>query len=295
MQGGILTCSWDKFSSGATRFIIGFNKKILLANTLCEIADAVYASDLSMLSARYAWLGAVCYSLQLYYDFSGYSDMAVGLSRMFGYDCPENFHDPYMTKSVSEFWRRWHMTLGSWFRDYIYIPLGGSRVKSRRRLYLNLLAVWLLTGLWHGADWTFVVWGLFYFLLIAFEKTTGLPKRISNKGMKVVYRIFTLLFINFMWVIFRAENISAAVTFLTHMFVGAVNPVQDARVLFLLKDNLVFVLAAVLFCMPVGSWVRKWMQAYGLHPFAAVHLFLFLWAVSYVVAGANNPFTYANF
>ncbi len=312
LQGGGYDCTWDRFSSGVTRFIIGFNKKILLANTLCEIADAVYASDMTVLSTGYAWLGAVCYSLQLYYDFSGYSDMAAGLSWMFGLDCPENFHYPYMTKSVSEFWRRWHITLGSWFRDYIYIPLGGSRVESRWRLYLNLLAVWLLTGLWHGADWTFVVWGFAYFLAVAFEKTTGLPERFTKKVPGIVYRIFTLLFIHFMWVIFRADDMPMALTFISRMFAGAANPAEDARALFLLRDNLVFVAAAVLFCMPAGAWIQEWVHAgmdqaakrkYRMYQAvdsvlqilsAGVNLFLFLWAVSYVVAGANNPFAYAN-
>ena len=155
--------------SGLRRFILGFGKKILLANSTGEIADAVFAMTADQLDFRLAWLGAVCYTLQIYYDFSGYSDMAIGLGRMFGFHFLENFNYPYISRSVTEFWRRWHISLSTWFRDYVYIPLGGSR-KGPWRTYRNLFVVWLLTGVWHGANWTFLCWGLFYFLLLCLEK-----------------------------------------------------------------------------------------------------------------------------
>lgn len=163
--------------------------------------------DLEQTSAPLLWLGAVSYSLQLYYDFSGYSDMAVGIGQMYGISCPKNFDYPYITKSVSEFWRRWHITLGAWFRDYIYIPLGGSRVHSRARLYFNLFVVWILTGIWHGANWTFIFWGLGYFAAIAFEKTSGLPGKLKSKRSRTIYRFAVLAFINFQWVIFNSADL----------------------------------------------------------------------------------------
>lgn len=165
------------FARGGYYFVLGFVKKVLLANVLSIITVEVFGMDFSKTTPALLWLGAICYSLQLYYDFAGYSDMAVGLGEMCGISCCENFNYPYMTASVSEFWRRWHISLGSWFRDYVYIPLGGSRTKSKGRIYLNLFVVWLLTGIWHGANWTFIVWGLLYFVVISFEKIFQLPKK----------------------------------------------------------------------------------------------------------------------
>ena len=297
VKGGSLTL----FSDGVYRFMLGFCKKVLLANVLANITSEVFSASAADFSTAYAWLGSICYSMELFYDFSGYSDMAIGLSQMFGYKCMENFNYPYMTESVAGFWRRWHISLSQWFRDYIYIPMGGSRNKSPYRVYLNLLVVWLLTGIWHGADWTFIAWGLGYFVMIAFERLTGLPKKIRSKGGKLFYRIFALLFINCDWILFKSENIGAGLSFIKKLFVCGANPAADARALFLLKDYGVFIIAGLLFCVPVIPFVERKLEgksalksAFDFIKIAAVAI-LFIWSISFIVAGQNNPFAYANF
>ena len=289
------------FSEGVFRFLTGFCKKVLIADVLSKVTAEIFAAPPESSSMLYAWLGAVCFSLQLLFDFAGYSDMAIGVSAMFGYRCSENFDNPYMTDSVSKFWRRWHISLGTWFRDYVYIPLGGSRTKSKARVYFNLLAVWLLTGIWHGAAWNFVVWGLGYFAVIAFERFTKLPGRIRPKWGKAIYRVFILLFINFQWVLFNAKNLASGVSYIKRMLVPVPNALADARALFLLKDYWFFILAAVILCFPIVPWLNQ-----KLKPRKTAHIVLeaalalvllagFAWSVSLVVAGLNNPFAYANF
>ena len=164
----------DDFYSGIKRFVVGLCKKLIISNSVAVIADFVFdTEDLTQISVLAAWAGAVCYTLQIYFDFSGYSDMAIGLGKMFGFHFNENFDYPYASASVSEFWRRWHISLGTWFRDYVYFPLGGSRVKSKARLVFNLFVVWMLTGIWHGASWNFVLWGVYFFVILAAEKQIG--------------------------------------------------------------------------------------------------------------------------
>ena len=288
-------------TEGISRFIIGFNKKILIANILANVVNEIFGTPSDQVTVLYAWTGIICYAVQLFFDFAGYSDMAIGISRMFGYHCPENFNYPYMTASVAQFWRRWHMTLGNWFRDYIYFPLGGSRVKSKWLLYRNLFAVWMFTGIWHGASWNFICWGFGYFVAIAFEKATGLPDKLHSAAGRVIYRIFTLLFILFQWVLFRAEGLKCALRYLKNMFLGAVNATIDARALFLIRDNLFFILLGIVLCFPVMPWLERKLgqskcgQMLWKAGFVLVNGFLFLWAVSYVVAGQNNPFAYAFF
>lgn len=241
------------------------------------------------------------YTLQLFFDFAGYSDMAIGLSRMFGIDCPENFRYPYISSSVSEFWRRWHITLGAWFRDYIYIPLGGSRVKSKWYLYRNLAVVWCLTGLWHGASWNFILWGIGYFIAIAIEKTFQLPQCFEKRSIKIIYRFFVIIFVNFQWVIFRADGLRAGLKYLYCMFFAPNNALADSRTLFLIRDNWIFIIAAVFLCVPVVPWIERKCKEKKMFSFVwnigivLVNMGLFLVAVSYVVAGQNNPFLYANF
>ncbi len=289
------------FSDGVYRFMLGFSKKILLANVLANITSEVFSASTADFSTAYAWLGSICYSLELFYDFSGYSDMAIGMSEMFGYKCMENFNYPYLTESVAGFWRRWHISLSQWFRDYIYIPMGGSRNTNPYKVYLNLLVVWLLTGIWHGADWTFIAWGLGYFVMISFERLTGLPKRIKTKAGKTVYRIFTLFFVNCEWILFRSENISAGLAFIRSLIMCENNPAADARALFLIKDYSFFIVAGLLFCMPVIPLIEKRLEsnhmlksAFDTVKIVAVAM-LFIWSVSFIVAGQNNPFAYANF
>lgn len=288
------------FEEGVWRFLQGACKKVLISNTLYEIVEVAFALD-AELSVKLAWLGAVCYSLQLYYDFSGYSDMAIGICKMLGYHCPENFDYPYMTKSVSEFWRRWHITLGAWFREYVYIPLGGSRVRNKGRLVGNLLVVWLLTGLWHGASLSFVLWGLGHFLVIAFEKLSGWPQKFQSPVAKALYRVFTLLFIMFQWVMFRAGGIRNGLVYWRNMFISTNQRLGDARADFLIRDNWAFLLAAIIMCFPIWEKVQESVKENAvvktcMEIISALLLILcFAGALSFVVAGQNNPFAYANF
>ena len=204
--------SLAEFGEGFLRFCVGLGKKVLLANYVALIADNMFARVDVGLSAASAWLGAVAYMLQIYFDFSGYSDMAIGLGHMFGFRFDENFHYPYAASNITDFWRRWHISLSTWFRDYVYIPLGGSRAGKSAQIR-NLFIVWLLTGVWHGANWTFLVWGLYYFVLLVVEKLTGLAQKSS-----VLTRLYTLLFVVLGWVLFRAESLPVAGAYLAAMF-----------------------------------------------------------------------------
>ncbi len=291
------------FSEGVYRFIIGYNKKVLIADVMARISNEVFEHALlsESFSTSYAWLGSVCFSLQLYYDFAGYSDMAIGISEMFGYYCTENFQYPYMTESIAKFWRRWHISLSHWFRDYVYIPLGGSRTRKRSREFLNLFVVWLLTGLWHGAAWSFVTWGLGYFAMIVFEKITGIPDRFQSKLTKCLYRLFTLMFINAQWVLFRTGSFRRGVDFLKHMLWYHGDTLTDIRAQFLFKDNIGFIIVAVLLCFPVIPWIEKKMEENQIMMILFQTMvgfcgcFLFLLSISFVISGQNNPFAYANF
>ena len=205
--------TWEDFCQGVPRFIQGLGKKVILANSMAIIADAAF-DELTAISVPMAWLGAIAYALQIYFDFSGYSDMAIGLGRMFGFHFLENFNQPYLAVSITDFWRRWHISLSTWFRDYVYIPLGGNRVSPRRHL-LNLLVVWLLTGVWHGADWAFIFWGLGYFLLLMAEKYGHIDQKLG-----FLRRPWTLFWVLMLWVLFRAEDLGKAVEYFAAMFTG---------------------------------------------------------------------------
>lgn len=289
------------FSDGVYRFLIGFSKKILIADVLSKITTEVFATSIDNLSTGYAWLGAVCYSLQLFFDFAGYSDMAIGLTQMFGYKCKENFNYPYMTNSVSGFWRRWHISLSEWFRDYVYIPLGGSRNKQKWRTYVNLLIVWILTGIWHGSSWNFVLWGLGYFIMIAFEKATNFPAKLNTTVGKILYRIVCLLFINFQWVLFNAGSVTYGLGFIKRMVIGKSVSLANLRALFLLKEYFFFILIALILCFPIVPWIqskfkeRKVLSGVLELGITIIIVAAFVWALSFVISGLNNPFAYANF
>ena len=292
----------DDFADGAYLFIRGYCKKVLIANVLSPLVTEIFGMDIGKSSSALLWLGALIYSLQLYYDFSGYSDMAIGIGRIFGFGCHENFNYPYCTQSISEFWRRWHITLGSWFRDYIYIPLGGSRSGGKWRVYFNLFVVWLLTGIWHGANFTFIFWGLTYFAAISLEKYLGLPDRLKTGLSKALYRIFTLVFIVLEWVMFNSSNIARGLSYIAHMFISAGEPLADMRALAILKGYGVILLAAVIFAAPV---VPKFKETLSKHEgvlskiadicMACALNTLFIFSISFVIAGQNNPFLYGNF
>ncbi|WP_044041502.1 MBOAT family O-acyltransferase [Caballeronia insecticola] len=207
-----------RFSSGVERFVYGLAKKVLIANTLGQLADHAFAVPSGELSMATAWIGIACYTLQIYFDFSGYSDMAIGLARMFGFELTENFNYPYISRSVREFWRRWHISLSTWFRDYVYIPLGGNRA-SAIRVKLNLLVVFFLCGLWHGASWNFVIWGMFHGTLLVVER--GRFGKLVDKAPRYIASAYTLLMVMIGWVFFRAENLPRAVDFLKAMFGAA--------------------------------------------------------------------------
>ena len=295
--------NFDLFSEGVRRFIIGFSKKIILANNMALLADEAFGLPANKRSVVMAWLGVIAYAFQIFFDFSGYSDMAIGLGKMFGFNFLENFNYPYLAKSISDFWRRWHISLGSWFRDYVYFPLGGSHVKTKARLVFNLFIVWLLTGGWHGASWNFVVWGLFYFLLIAFEKLTGYPEKLKAYSSKLVYRVWTLLSVLAGWVLFRAVGLKAALKYGLSMFALSGNPFSCANASFAIRQYGVLLVVS-LFCSTdlfknlssklSGSdhrLVRISANAIAL----LFYVFVFVWGVSYIILGSHNPFIYFNF
>ena len=206
----------DKFVYGIRRFICGLGKKVLLSNTFAEVVDQVYGKDLTEVASSLLWLTALLYMLQIYFDFSGYSDMAIGLGKMFGFDFLENFNLPYRALSVRDFWRRWHISLSSWFRDYLYIPLGGSR-KGTAKTYRNLLIVFFMTGLWHGAGWSFILWGLYHGFFLVLERAF-LGKALERTKPAVGW-LYTLAVVFFGWILFRAESLETAVVFIKNMFV----------------------------------------------------------------------------
>ena len=213
------------FSDGLVRFFIGFGKKMLLANAMGEIADDVFTMGSDVLTAPVAWVGAIAYSFQIYFDFSAYSDMAIGLGRMFGFHFLENFNYPYISDSITDFWRRWHISLSTWFRDYVYIPLGGNRC-SKARCIFNLSVVWFLTGMWHGANWTFIAWGLYFGALLIIEKYP--LGSILPKIPRAVRRVVTLVIVMIGWVLFRSDSIADAGRYLAVMFGGGGFAVDQA-------------------------------------------------------------------
>ncbi len=284
--------NWDDFSAGTCRFAVGFAKKVLLANTLAVAADTAFGA--AELSVGLAWLGSFAYTFQIFFDFSGYSDMAIGLGQMFGFHFLENFNYPYISRSVTEFWRRWHISLSTWFRDYVYFPLGGSRVNSRGRHLFNLFVVWLLTGIWHGANWTFLCWGLYYFALLALEKTSGLDKR----GLTCWRILPTFLLVNFGWVLFRAESLPAAARFLAAMAGVGAEGFWSGAATAVLRDNRVIFAGALLFSTPFAKWLgaRRWTRGvWGSVLYVAGLLAAALLAFAYIAKGAYNPFIYFNF
>lgn len=279
---------WEDFSAGVRRLILGLAKKVLLANQLAVVADAAFAAEAP--SAALAWLGSICYTLQIYYDFSGYSDMAIGMGLMFGYHFLENFDHPYAAVSITDFWRRWHISLSTWFREYVYIPLGGNR-RGRRRQIWNLLAVWALTGIWHGANWTFLCWGLMYFLLLLPEKLW----RWGERWPRPLRRLYTLFWVNTGWVLFRADDLSHAARYLAAMF--GWNGVYEPLSLFYLLENLAVLAFAVVLAGSLPGRVRALADRHA--PLAVagavLQLCLLVLCASCLVKGSYNPFIYFNF
>lgn len=282
--------NWTDFTEGLRRFLWGLAKKVILANNLAVYADLAF--DGTALSTGLAWLGALAYSLQIYFDFSGYSDMAIGLGRMFGFRFNENFNYPYSAVSITDFWRRWHISLSSWFRDYVYIPLGGNRVRPARHI-LNLSIVWLLTGLWHGASWTFILWGVIYLLFLLAEKYTPLQKLPTFFG-----RCYTLLTVGLCWVLFRASSLDAAWEYLKAMFLSAPLGLWDGNASIALTNGFAYFLLGGMLSFPLIPWLKKqsWTQKPLVQYLTAAFQFLvFLLTVGFILSTSYDPFIYFNF
>ena len=287
--------SVDKAALGIRRFVIGLSKKILIANALGELCEVFKASGEK--SVAFYWLYAVAFTLHIYYDFSGYSDMAIGLGKIFGFDLLENFNYPYISSSITEFWRRWHMTLGTWFRDYVYIPLGGNRVSKPRWLF-NILAVWFLTGFWHGASWNFIVWGLYFAVILMLEKLVLLPILKKCGAFKHIYVLF-LVIISF--VIFNAADMAEAFAYIGGMFGAGGIPAVTTEAIYYLQSNMLVLLIAIIGATPIcKSLVNKLeISSKGetivgvLEPILL--MFLMVLCTAYLVDGSFNPFLYFRF
>ncbi len=290
----------DDFAEGVVRFIKGMGKKVLLANQFGLIADKAFSMPAGEIAIGFAWLGAIGYMLQIFYDFSGYSDMAIGLGKMFGFHFNENFNAPYLAKSVSEFWRRWHISLGSWFRDYVYFPLGGSRVNSNLKLFRNLFVVWLLTGIWHGANWTFICWGLYFFVWIALEKFLNLEKRLQRS--RVFSHIYLLLIVILGWVLFRADSIGYALEYIKSMFGLNSSVLLGNLGLLYWQENWILLGIGILLCLPLSKLFSRFKitsdsSLYRVKQVATliVGILLFITVLAYLIKSSYNPFIYFNF
>ncbi|MBT8195900.1 MAG: MBOAT family protein [Bacteroidia bacterium] len=295
----------ELFAAGAKRFIIGLAKKVLIANTVARVADHIFDLPIGEHTIAVAWLGAVAYSLQIYFDFSGYSDMAIGLGNMFGFKFPENFNYPYISKSIKEFWRRWHISLSSWFRDYLYIPLGGNRINASRT-YFNLITVFFLTGLWHGASWSFVVWGLYHGFFLILERI-GLERALNKVGF-FVGNAYALVVVIIGWVFFRADNFPYAWSYLKAMF-GLDNPSKEKFNFAYYMDNEIALtlIAGIVLSMPLFFKLKTLraklfnvipgtifqMSLNGL--ITVLYIVLFIWSVIYISSDTYNPFIYFRF
>ena len=284
----------DMIAAGAQRFVLGLAKKVLIANVLYQLIT-VYKST-TQPSVLYSWMYAAAYMLHIYFDFSGYSDMAIGLGKIFGFHFAENFNYPYISRSATEFWRRWHMSLGSWFRDYVYIPMGGNRVATARR-YFNILVVWILTGLWHGADWNFVLWGLFFAVFLIMEK--GFLLKPLQK-LPVLSHLYTLLLVAVSFVIFDSAGLSEAATHLGRMFGAGGIPLVTGEALYYLGSYAVTFIIAMIGATPFPTRMAKQFSegkvGRALSIFAPAALVLVLAVVTaYLVDGSFNPFLYFRF
>jgi len=280
----------EQFAEGVHRFMVGLGKKVLLANNAGVLWDSIRAMTCTELPVLTAWVGLAAYTFQLYFDFSAYSDMAIGLGKMFGFHFLENFNYPYISKSITEFWRRWHISLGTWFRDYVYIPLGGNRVKSRKHVR-NILVVWLLTGIWHGASWNFVAWGVYYGILLLLEK------------LPAVFRhIYCMFFVMLGWNLFVFEDFGSGVAYLKALFGLYGQGLGDRETIYLLYNNAVLLVLLILGSTHIPAWLggricRK-LEDRELVRTTLRNLFyvgIFLLSVAFLVDASYNPFLYFRF
>ena len=287
------THSPEQFASGVQIFVVGLAKKVLLANNIGKLWDTILALPAGELTTAGAWLGVAAFAFQLYFDFSGYSDMAVGLGRMLGFEFMRNFNYPYIAKSVTEFWRRWHISLGTWFREYLYIPLGGNRV-SKPRLFFNLLVVWAATGIWHGASWNFLLWGLYFGVLLMLEKL--FLKRWIDRWPACFQHAYTLLLVAVSWAIFALEDFGQLGAYLAVMFGLAGRSLTDGAFFYYLRAYLPVLVLACLASTPLAR--RLWHRAPARAVQAALPVLLLaglLLSTAYLVDATYNPFLYFRF
>ncbi len=286
------TYGFERFASGITRFVCGLCKKVLLANNFGLLWETFYDMNANDLTALGSWLGIAAFSLQLYFDFSGYSDMAIGLGRMLGFEFPENFNYPYIAKSVTDFWRRWHISLTTWFRDYLYIPLGGNR-KGKANTIRNLMLVWLATGIWHGASWNFVAWGAYYFLLIVLERE--FLSKVLKKMPAVFLHVYVMLVVMIGWAVFAVEDFKQLGSYLKVMF-GIGTALYDNVFIYQCKGYAILFIIGIFAATPAGSAVWKKLPV-GFCRVAGPVLMLtgLLLSAAYLIDGSYNPFIYFRF
>lgn len=292
------TISRALFASGLSRFVMGLAKKVLLANTVAQASDGILALPAEQMTTSMAWIATVCYTLQIYFDFSGYSDMAIGLGRMFGFQFLENFNFPYAARSIQDFWRRWHISLSTWFRDYLYIPLGGSR-KGESRTYLNLLTVFFLCGLWHGANWAYVVWGLYHGAFLILERTRF--GSWIHKLPRLLQHAYTLLTVMIGWVLFATESFSQSIIIIRSLFGFAPSNTKLFTEEFFATDIQVAILVGILVSLPIWpafkNFSKRWKAGSNawnvLTPIGL--FFLLLISAMALASGTHNPFIYFRF
>ena len=299
------TVSWALFSEGCCQFVAGMGKKVILANGMAAVADRIF--DLSAISyyqysvpVTMAWLGIFSYTLQIYLDFSGYSDMAIGLGKMFGFHFKKNFDYPYISQSVSEFWRRWHISLSTWFKEYVYIPLGGSRMENNDLMVRNTLIVWALTGIWHGAEWTFILWGLWNFLFITLERVIRFNELDIPRAVRHIY-LMTVVCLG--WMLFRVTDVYQATRYMLNVLGLSHNGFFSETALMFVREYWLFYLGAIFFSLPIAKkmseWLRvgdsgKWGSVFSaLYPIT--YTVVFVICITYLAKGNYNPFIYFNF
>lgn len=280
----------QQFADGVRLFAIGLGKKVLLANNIGLLWNSIENRSFSELTVISSWLGILAFALQIYFDFSGYSDMARGLGKMFGFTFPINFNYPYISRSITEFWRRWHMTLGGWFRDYVYIPLGGSR-EGKVKLYRNLFIVWGLTGFWHGASWNFVIWGIYFGVIIAIERA-GLHKLLS-RAHPVIQHLYFIFFILIGWVLFVFDDLTLGIQYLTIMFGFSGNPLLNHQTIYEFYTNGIIFIIAIIAAMPVVKVIENNKMVTILSPF--IYFAILLLSTAFLVNESYNPFLYFHF
>lgn len=292
------TLSLNRFGNGAMYFICGLGKKVVLANTIGKVYEQVTAMQTGTVSVLAAWVGCIAYAFQIYFDFSGYSDMAVGLGKMFGFDFLRNFNYPYISKSITEFWRRWHISLGTWFREYVYIPLGGNRCNTSRHI-MNLLVVWILTGLWHGAAWNFIFWGLYYGVLLILEKYVW--GRYVEKLPAAVQHIYTFVLVLIGWVFFFSPSLGSAMNYIGVMFGIGAKGFADRQAMFLITTNWLLLFVCILGASARGmKLIRMFTMSYQSEKVrkaavCIVYIGMFLISLSFLVTETYNPFLYFRF